>query len=619
MKAKISREIGFFVKVILSGVLFLLYTVSFSQVEKNDSTALNTSKEPDSVFFMRLEQKSSNNKILKEFFDLTIKNQEPVNQTELTDNAEKWYDFKGFIIKNIVIKQPPPGRSLLPYLKSSDSSKLNQFILKLHVYTKPAVLQKNLYLKPGDSLIPWKLADNEKLIRDLPFIEDARFYPESIDNDSLTLILVAQDKIPYGAFPIFHSTSKQSLKIWNSNFFGYGNEFGFSVTNETPEFYLSDIYFTINNLNKKFIQNRLRYQRSLEQEYYTVTLERPYLPGAYNLAGGLELGRKQETLPSYFSDSPDITSESRYLEGNLWIGYLIERNSGTTNNRPVYIIPAVALYNTYFQKRPFVSVDSNYVLNNNTRIIASINLMEQNFAESDKLFAQDHTQTLPVGKRIGISLGYNWSEYRNMPYFGANIRWGMLGKNNDYWLFTSNFGSYVFRNELTQGAFNFSTYYLTKLFSKDKKYSYRILAGISYSEGINRLSYDSLYLKNDYGITGLRTDVFKGMKRINSELQFILYTPWKWIGFSFTPYLLLQSGFIAEPNEDLLQKRLVSAFGIGLRLRNRFLVFSSIQFHFMYYPYAPQGANSWSLDVSDNIDWKTFSFDPGRPDEVLFR
>jgi len=586
---------------------------------KNDTTALSTPKESDSLFFKRLEQKSSNSKLLKEFFDLTIKNQEPVNQTELTDNTEKWLDFKGFIIKNIVIKQPPPGSSLLPYFNSSDSSKLNKFILKLHVYTKPSVLQKNLYLNPGDSLIPWKLADNEKLIRDLPFIEDARFYPESIENDSLTLILVAQDKIPYGAFPTIHSTNKQSLKVWNSNFFGYGNELGFSIANDTPEFYLSDIYFTINNLKKRFIQNRLRYQRSLEHEFYTVTLERPYLPGAYKLTGGLELGRKQETLPSYFSASPDIITERRYLEGNMWLGYQIAYKSNTSDKRPIYIIPAIALYNTYFQKRPFVSVDSNFVLNNNTKIITSINLLDQNFAESDRLFAQNHTQTLPVGKRIGISLGYNWSEYRNMPYFGVNLRWGLLGKNNDYWLFSSNFGSYFYRNELTQGAFNFSAYYLTKLFSGNNHYSFRILGGISYTRGINRLSYDSLYLKNNFGITGLRTDALKGMKRINSEVQLILYTPWKWIGFSFTPYLLYETGLIAEEHEDLLKKRLVSAFGLGLRLRNRFLVFSSIQIRFMYYPYTPQGANSWSLDVSDNLDWETLNFDPERPDEVLFR
>jgi hypothetical protein len=584
---------------------------------KTDTLKQKLFDEPDSVFYQRLNQKGNDSKFLRELLNITLKDQETQSQPELADNTEKWIPFRGLIISNIIIKQPPPGSALLPNVIENDSSKINQLINRLHIYTKPAVIQKNLFIKTGDSLIPWKLADNEKLIRNLPYIENARFYVESVSKDSLTLILVVQDKIPYGVFPTIHSANKQSLKIWNSNFMGYGNEFGFRIANDKPEFYMSEIYFTLSNLNKKFIQNSMIYQRSLENEYYTLSLRRLYQPGAYKLAGGLELARKQETLPSWFSTDILAQSEMRYLQGNVWLGYQYEIKAQTEKKRPEYLIPAIGIYNTYFQKRPFTSADSNYMLNNCTRLIASVNWLNQNFAESDKLFAQDHPQALPVGFRAGLTLGYRWGEFSKMPYAGIDFRWSKLGKPADFWVFTAGFGSYIHRQKLYQGVVKGSLYYLSTLMPVGD-YSFRLLNGINYTRGINRLSYDSLYLNNEHGIIGLKTDVIRGMKRINSEFQFILYTPWKWLGFSFTPYLIAESGFIAEENEQLFNKRLVSALGIGLRLRNKYLVFSSIQLRLMYYPYAPGGASSWSFDLTDNIGWEIFDFEPQQPSELIF-
>lgn len=612
-----------FISLLLSLFFLLHFKLPAQETQNQPKTAADTNykstlKESDSVLFKKLEQKANKSRLLKELVEITFKEQEGPEQKELTDNTTKWLPFKGLFISGISIKQPPPGSSILPYVSENDSSRIEQIIQKLHIYTKTSVIQKNLYIKTGDSLIPWLIADNEKLIRDLPFIENARFYPESVSNDSINLILVVQDKIPYGVFPVIYSANKQSLKIWNSNFLGFGNEVGFSLTNEKPDFYMSDIYFKLNNLDKKFIQNSLRYQRSLKQEYYTLTLERPYLPGAYKLAGGLELARKQENLPDYYTSQADAILETRYFQGNGWLGYQFELNKHQEDKRPQYLVPAIGIYNTYFQKRPFVSADSNYVLSNYTRLMASVNWVNQNFVESDKLFAQNHPQALPVGFRIGLTGGYSWNEFSKMPYLGVDFRWSSLGKKPDYWVVSAGFGSYIHAQKLRQGAVKGSMYYLSNL-ATIGDYAFRILSGVNYVRGINRLSYDSLHLNNGHGITGLRTDALRGMQRINTELQFMLYTPWKWLGFNFTPYMLCETGFIAEADEELFNKRLVTGLGIGLRLRNKYLVFSSIQLRLMFYPYVPDGAAVWSVDLSDTLGWEIFNFDPKQPDELIFR
>ncbi len=104
----------------------------------------------------------------------------------------------------------------------------------------------------------------------------------------------------------------------------------------------------------------------------------------------------------------------------------------------------------------------------------------------------------------------------------------------------------------------------------------------------------------------MSTDEFRGFQRINADLEFILYTPWRWIGFYFTPYFIAEAGFIGSPERSVFKNRLISAFGLGIRLRNEFLVFSSIQLRFLYYPYTPSGEANWSVDLSDEIELERF-------------
>ncbi len=575
----------------------------------------------DSLFYDKLNNKNS--RLLEELLDMAIR-QTPANsstQGDLVDDGKKWEEYQGLIISDIIIKQPPIGE-----FSFADSAlyanKLAKIVQFLHVYTKSEVIQKNLYVKKGDTLNPWKISDNERYIRELNFIENAHFYPTRVSNDSIELLLIVQDKIPYGIFPVFHSSKKQSLKLRNTNFLGYGNELGLSVMHEkdkSPEFFLSDIYFKLTNLNKQFLQNQLAYSRSSSETHLSVQLGRNYLARAYKLAGNIELSYDDIALPAWITPRSDFVETATYFDGNLWAGYQIElKKEKRLSKRPAYIFPAIAINNRYHIDRPFISVDSNLFLSNQSSFYTSLSLLSQDFISTEKLLAQGLTQSLPIGLGVSLTSGYLFSEFYNMPYLGFRAIYAAKTKNLGYILPSLEFGTFINNQSMQQGAFVASINSFSKAYDAGR-YGFRLFSGLKYTLGINRETYDSLYLNNANGITGLSTDDFKGFQRINAELEFILYTPWRWIGFYFTPYFIAQAGLIGKPGRSVFKNRFISAFGAGIRLRNDFLVFSSIQFRFLYYPYAPSGDAHWSVDLSDVIDFERFDFNPGAPGQVNFK
>ena len=577
----------------------------------------------DSVFYQKLNERANRSRLIEELLELAIR-QTPSNNTateDLVDDSKKWEEYQGLIISDIIIKQPPIGE-----FNFADSmlyaNKLAEIVQFMHIYTRPEVIQKNLYVKIGDTINAWKLTDNEKYIRDLSFIENARFYPTRISNDSIELLLIVQDKVAYGIFPVFYSANRQSLKVRNSNFLGFGNELGVSIThekNESPELYISDLYFTLNNFKKQFIQNKVGYSRSSSETHLNLEMGRNYLANAYKLAGNIALSYNDTELPDWITPKSDFVETATFIEANIWAGYQIElKKKERLSKRPAYIFPAASFYNRYHIDRPFLNADSNIFLSNQNSFYTSLSLLSQDFISTEKLLAQGLKQTLPIGLGLTYTTGYMFSEFYKMPYIGFRAIYASKTKNLGYLLPSIEFGTFINNQSMQQGAFKASINHLGKAYEIGR-YGFRVFAGLKYTLGINRLTYDSLHLNNANGITGLSTDDFKGFQKLNAELEYILYTPWRWIGFYFTPYFIAQAGLIGKPGRSIFKNRLISAFGAGIRLRNDFLVFSSIEFSFLYYPYTPAGESHWSVDLSDVIEFDNFDFNPGAPGQVIFK
>lgn len=102
--------------------------------------------------------------------------------------------FEGKIIRHIYFKDLNFESSF-----SDTSSRIISFAAKLaekvHTYTKESVLRNNLFIKENTPLNSFKTADNERYLRSLDFIQDARIIIKdiSLTDDSVDLLVITKD------------------------------------------------------------------------------------------------------------------------------------------------------------------------------------------------------------------------------------------------------------------------------------------------------------------------------------------------------------------------------------------------------------------------------------------
>src|SRR6185437_11946782 len=102
------------------------------------------------------------------------------------------------------------------------SSKLIRFANDLHYNTRTWAIKQALFFKEGDTVNAYKMVDNERYLRSLPFIQDARMYVINSyqKGDSVDLVVVTKDLYEYGGTLANISASRASATIFNTNLLG---------------------------------------------------------------------------------------------------------------------------------------------------------------------------------------------------------------------------------------------------------------------------------------------------------------------------------------------------------------------------------------------------------------
>src|SRR5678815_4187640 len=80
--------------------------------------------------------------------------------------------YKGKYIRNIIVRRLDFGTPLNDTARKFET-RLTHWANDLHHKTRESVIRKNLFFKPGDKLEPFLIADNERYLRDLPYLRDA--------------------------------------------------------------------------------------------------------------------------------------------------------------------------------------------------------------------------------------------------------------------------------------------------------------------------------------------------------------------------------------------------------------------------------------------------------------
>jgi hypothetical protein len=597
-------------------LLFCAINISFSQQaeSKKDSAKMYRNIETFS-------KKNNTTKFLYKYFFRSVAPEALPKGKHKATLKKKYSRFENKIIRNInIVTLDPFGNDLYDTTQTSKfiaGKLLNDLhIITLHVTIRNLLLIKNN--EPFDSLL---VRESERLVRKQSYIREVNFYPVicGTNSDSVDIQIRALDY--WSIIPgIAVSTSKLNLKLSDKNLGGLGHRFANSYTwNHTSGNHSFETSYSIPNFRNTYISSEINYyQDELNNHISSINLNRPFYSAITRWAGGIYISEQLKSDSVYENDTSHVFFPTRFFVQDYWAAEAWQVRKGRSEDDRTTNLILSARYFRFKYVDNFEEIASSpYRHDNETFFLAGLGLSTRKYVQDNYIFNFGKTEDVPIGRSYGIVAGYQIKN-RQLYYFGVNYSygnyysWGYLRTNLEYGTL---FNSTSNQQGVIKGELNYST-----ILFEIGKWNFRQFVKTSITSGINRLINDNLSINDDYGISGFNSSGMSGTHRLLLTLQTQSYAPGNILGFQFGPYLLLSFGMLGNSATGFRNSRVYSQFGIGTLIKNKYLVISTFQLSFSFYPVIPgNGANILKINSFKTNDFGFLDFDIGKPGMVVFQ
>ncbi len=579
---------------------------------------------PESDTFFLLKKKGLLGKLGKSI----TTNSEP---TEPVKTVDLFKQYQGKIIRSVTVSAVGFNNQL------NDHTPLkNSFVVKvtdaLHSNSTRRVIEKNLFFKKGQPLYPLVIADNERFLREQPFLRDALitvFY-SPYSNDSVDIVVLTRDVFSIGGRGGASGIDKFDAELSEENIGGSGDRFalyGLYDKERTPGYGWGAEYVK-RNIKGSFINwsnGILTFDRAfnsgrMEERTIYSKLDKPMASRYTAVTGAAEVALNS-TTNAYIGDSL-YNDEFKYSFFNVdfWVGYNIGYKGGRTKdseNRLRHFVAARGFYNI-FQKVP-----DKYVNQYNFRYadikggLLSYSLYRQNFYRTNFIYGFGRNEDVPEGVNASVITGYTNKQGYKRPYLGLELEASKFRKNGSYNSFTFKSGAYRLQNEFQDIDFLIGMDRFTKLNTLNKNWFNRNFMSVYYTRQINPFLNEPLFIQSEYGLPYVRNGLVEGETRTTFKMESVFYNLKKIAGFRFAPFVFTDFCLIQFQDEKFRQSKGYPAFGGGVRTRNENLVFGTIELRGYVFPRIPDpNMEYWKVEVSTKLRFKFNSNFIKRPEFI---
>ncbi len=537
-------------------------------------------------------------------------------RTAPSSSSDDYREYEGMTVRKIRYYRLDPfgiiirDTVLLPPKKGTSS-----FLNKIHLTTRLQTIRKNLLFQPGDKVHAQMLDDNERLLRHLPYIRDARFLVLPVGDNLVDILVITRDVFSIAATMDYRGMEAGGISLVDKNFLGMGHEIRGGVLYNFKEKDPFGGYgrYKINNLWGSFISGDIRMISAFNTQNYTASFQRPFLSQFLKNAGGLEVNY-MFTHDRLEGDTTELPI--RYSSYDGWYARSIMLDM---EKRRRVVFSGRYHFNNISQ-RPELEEDEYYKYQEYQQFLGQISISADRYYKTSLIFNYGTTEDIPEGIRISVTGGYEINEFINRYYLGAEITAGKYFPHFGYINTGVALGGFrpQGRNTIKQGVLNIYSDYFSPLFSIGRFY-YRQFVNISFTTGIHRFNDELLTLDDQYGIRGLRSDSLRGIRRMALKTETVGFSPFYFYGFRFVFFAFADLGVLDLAEKPLTNSKLYSGFGLGLRIRNENLIFNTFQIRFAYYPVLPMEARYQTIVISGEKNYNPINFSPHRPEVVDFR
>lgn len=541
------------------------------------------------IFYQKIKEATNGNKVTRRITDLflTTPNKQAENVAHEGKSSEiAFKKYEGYQIRDIKFKFVDILEGSVYDTSRSASSELAILANKQHLNTRKWVIRSNLTIEKGQGIDADILADNERLLRRLLYIEDAKIYVTPIANTDLADLTIAiKDRLSWGFQTGYNSLKQFNFELYNRSIAGmgrYGSITYFNNANSSPK-QGYELKIGGQNALKTITRWEVNQSNYWDRKDFGLLAQKEFVTPEIKYGGGLEL---RTISDSTILLDGDIVND-RYYKLNfqdIWMGRSFVLRS---NNERKNIVVSARILDNNFDFRPTVSRDSNEIYYNRTIALGQVAYAKQKFIKSNYVIGFGISEDIPVGYRFSTVFGRDFNEFYSRNYFGVQLFWSSYLKNFGYILINQQLGGYLQKN-LKAGLYNLSSSYFTPLFNFGR-YKNRSFATIGFTNGIDQPSTRSLTLAsrirdvNGDGISGETVAYFKA--------ETVLFTPWYFYGFRFAPFLY---GSLSHLEDHRIVKKIhnYASIGLGFRIKNESLVFNTFELRVTQFVVAPQNSTN---------------------------
>lgn len=484
---------------------------------------------------------------------------------------------------------------------------------RLHMNTSRQKLAMQLLFEAGDPVNPLLMAENEKLMRDLSYLEDVSFRLElsEINPEEVNLFVITKDKFEYGA-SLSLNTDNSNVEVINENMFGMGHRLHIGLAQKNrylPEmgFYSS---YQVNNILGKFINSSAEFSDTYLKKGWNFSVEKLFLTSSVENSGGFSFDHVAKY--NYIAEDHPIALDTvvSYFASDMWFQHAFTGSRDPSNK----LLVSFRYYHQLFNRADDNTYGQSLFLRNHDFFLTGLGFTRRNLYKNNLVYGYGVTEDIPYGYYHELLAGLDKSQFGVWPYVGFSVSGALIDKGGNYFggrLAADGFldGGMVRQGTLLASA-NFFSH---KFFLLDDPF--RGFVRIEFVGGINRLKEEYLTIDGRFGIRDFYSRI-KGNSRIRINLEMVRYLKWNFYGFRFTNYYFTDLAFLSDKPGTIFAGNFYAGVGTGFRIFNESLVFKIIDIRLSWFPVLPAGMNPFGTNLQGLVKTRFDDF-LGRKSEVI--
>ncbi len=568
------------------------------------------------------------------------------NEGLLTTRGEAAFlPYEGKTIRHIFINRYGFDKSFTDTAKRINYGG-TKVLNRLHMVTREWAIRNNLFIKPNTPLLSFRLADNERFLRSLDYIRDARIlvkpvldtvteaYPFNaalyaelapLNVDSVDIYIVTKDLFSITGELGSITTDKLKFRLSEGNFLGMAQKIQVSALVETNRMPATGagVTYTKYNIAGTFIDasagatfiNRNLFDQSTDEHAYFFSLQRPLISQFTHVAGGISAGHYQ-TYNDY--NKPErYFYDYAYNNIDAWLGYNLGVEKFIKDRtRKAKQVVSMRYFNTNFTRTPLQVGDSlNFRFNDKQAVLGQITFFKQQFYKTNYLLGFGTTEDIPYGYNVSLTSGWYRQSFLNRMYAGVNANKYVITGRADIIQYFLRAETFLYRHNWQDASVlgGISGYSRLFLFNKLKMRQYILL---SYARQFNRVGREPLNLSNPFGVRYFNADSTFGYQRISLHGETITFINYRLFGFKFSPFVFGDIAMLTPENKNLIKSATYYGIGGGVRVRNENLVFGTTELRLADFPRRTKSTNMFEGTLRINIAFKYNSNYVRRPEII---